>query len=76
MRRKPPHDDAPDVHAFFGSPDSTFDVINQFGTYNIQPTADADNLFPLIAPGLPHLWRDMALGKDELDDPAPSELSN
>ena len=67
MRRKPPHDDAPDVHAFFGNPDSTFDVINQFGTYNIQPTADTDDLFPLIAPGLPRPWRSLRLDKHDLE---------
>lgn len=71
MKRKPPHDAAPDVHAFFGNPDNTFDLINQFGTYNIQPTAEADNLFPLIGPALPRQWRDMVLDKDKLEDLAP-----
>ena len=66
MRRKPPHDDAPDVHAFFGNPDSTFDVINQFGTYNIQPTADttAEPGCDMIARVLRSLWqRDLMRGE-------------
>ena len=29
------------------------DVVNKYGTYNIQPTADTKNLFPEIAQGLP-----------------------
>ena len=31
----------------------SFDLVNRYGTYNIQPTADTDNLFPLISHGLP-----------------------
>lgn len=34
-------------------PDSSFDLINKYGTYEIQPTADTDNPFPHIAQGLP-----------------------
>lgn len=48
-----PYDPAPDVNRFPGVPESGFDLVNEYGTYNIQPTADTDNLFPLIAPGLP-----------------------
>ena len=29
------------------------DVVNKYGTYNIQPTADTKNLFPQISHGLP-----------------------
>lgn len=29
------------------------DVVNKYGTYNIQPTADTINLFPQISAGLP-----------------------
>lgn len=46
-----PYDPAPDVNRFPGVPESGFDLVNEYGTYNIQPTADTDNLFPLIAPG-------------------------
>ena len=68
MRKKKPfHDPAPDIHDFPGVPESTFDLVNQYGTYNIQPTADTDNLFPLIAPGLPRRWRGMKLEKGDLE---------
>ncbi len=30
-----------------------FDLVNKYGTYNIQDTADTSNLFPMIAHGLP-----------------------
>ena len=30
-----------------------FEMVNKYGTYNIQPTADSDNEFPEIAQGLP-----------------------
>ena len=37
MRKKKPfHDPAPDIHDFPGVPESTFDLVNQYGTYNIQ----------------------------------------
>ncbi len=34
-------------------PETVFDLINKYGTYEIQPTADTDNAFPKIAQGLP-----------------------
>lgn len=36
-----------------GQPDGKDDMINRFGTYNIQDTADTSNTFPAIAQGLP-----------------------
>ena len=48
-----PYDATPDVHHFPGVPRSSFDLVNMYGTYNIQPTSDTENTFPLIAPGLP-----------------------
>ena len=62
-----PHDATPDMHRFHGIPESSFDVVNQYGTYNIQPTADTENLFPLIAPGLPRQWKEMRLDKNDLE---------
>ena len=62
-----PYDPAPDVNRFPGVPESGFDLVNEYGTYNIQPTADTDNLFPLIAPGLPRRWRGMKLEKGDLE---------
>ena len=70
MKRKDrgfPYDAAPDVHQFRGVPQNCFDLVNQYGTYNIQPTADTDNLFALIAPGLPRRWREMKLEKGDLE---------
>lgn len=37
------------------APDTSFDLINKYGTYEIQPTADTDNPFPKIAHGLPNI---------------------
>ncbi len=36
-----------------GQPETTEQLINYYGTYEIQPTADSDNVFPTIAQGLP-----------------------
>ena len=36
-----------------GEPETVFDMINKYGTYEIQPTADTDNEFPCIAQGNP-----------------------
>lgn len=30
-----------------------FDLLNKFGTYEIQPTSDTKNLFPQISQGIP-----------------------
>lgn len=35
--------------------------------FNIQPTADTDNVFPLIAPGLPKKYEKMELGKEDVE---------
>ena len=63
-----PYDATPDVHHFNGVPESSFDVVNMYGTYNIQPTSDTENLFPLIAPGLPEQWKRMAVGKKDVEN--------
>ncbi len=62
-----PRDSTPDVHRFQGQPESCFDLVNQYGTYNIQPTSDTENLFPLISAGLPQDWKNMKLGKYDLE---------
>ncbi len=62
-----PYEDTPQVNAFPGDPDDCFDLINKYGTYNIQPTADSDHLFPMIAPGLPRRWQKMKLDKDAVE---------
>ncbi len=67
MESRFPFDPTPGVHHFPGDADSCFDLINQYGTYNIQPTADSDHMFPMIAPGLPRHWRRMRLDKPDLE---------
>ena len=62
-----PRDMTPMLKARFGQPDDCADLINKYGTYNIQPTADTENVFPLISHALPEQWKDMAIGKDELE---------
>ena len=39
------------------------DIVNKFGTYNIQPTADTKNLFPQISQGLPSTNRNKKDGE-------------
>ena len=67
MAKRKPIDRAPDIHPFHAPVDSTFDIVNRYGTYNIQPTADSDHIFPMIAPGLPRKWRRMWLDKPDLE---------
>ncbi len=43
----------PSSTAVHGQPHDVFDLLNKYGTYNIQPTSDSDNEFPHIAQGLP-----------------------
>lgn len=38
--------------SFDGEPETSFDLINKYGTYEIQPTSDMQNKFPTIAQGL------------------------
>lgn len=45
----------PSSNDYSKHPDSSFDLINKYGTYEIQPTADTDNPFPHISQGLPNL---------------------
>ena len=66
-RRHYPFPDAPFADPVFGQPESCAGLVNKYGTYNIQPTTDTDNLFPLIAPGLPRRWRGMKLEKGDLE---------
>lgn len=43
----------PSANSVQGQPESSFELINKYGTYNIQPTNDSDQKFPEIAQGLP-----------------------
>ena len=43
----------PSVKVVGGLPETAEEMINKYGTYEIQPTADSDHIFPAIAQGLP-----------------------
>ncbi|MCQ2470752.1 MAG: hypothetical protein MJ147_01795 [Clostridia bacterium] len=45
--------DTPSVAGISGQPETIFELLNKYGTYNIQPTADNENDYPKIAQGLP-----------------------
>lgn len=45
-------------------PETTFELINKYGTYEIQPTCDSDNDFPKIAQGLPRQENRKIVDKD------------
>ena len=36
-----------------GQPHTAFEMVNKYGTYEIQPTADSENAYPMIAQGDP-----------------------
>lgn len=48
-----PYDPTPMNHHFPGNAADCFDMLNQYGTYEIQRTADTGNFFPAIAQGQP-----------------------
>ena len=43
-----------------GWPDGRDDIINKYGTYEVQATADTENTYPMIAQGLPSRRQDTA----------------
>ena len=43
----------PDVQQIIGQPDSCWEMVNRYGTYECQATQDIDNPYPTIAQGLP-----------------------
>lgn len=49
--------DTPSSTPVFGQPKTAEELINKYGTYNIQPTADTSNEFPYISHGLPKKLR-------------------
>lgn len=48
-----PYRATPSSDSFYGQPDDCYDIINKYGTYNIQPTVDSGNEYPTIGYGLP-----------------------
>ena len=53
MSDKKNETETPSTTVIGGSPETAEDMVNKYGTYEIQPTADSDHLFPAIAQGLP-----------------------
>ncbi len=47
-----PYSQTPSCDPVFGQPKSCYELINKYGTYNIQPTADTSNEYPAISHGL------------------------
>ena len=45
----------PSANAVLDQPKDVFELINKYGTYNIQPTAETENSFPKISQGLPKM---------------------
>lgn len=43
----------PSAASVTGEPEDVFDMVNKYGTYNIQPTAQTEISFPYISQGLP-----------------------
>ncbi len=43
-------------------PETAEELITKYGTYEIQPTADSENLFPTIAQELPTQLKEKAAG--------------
>lgn len=41
----------PSVEAEQGNPETAFETVNRYGTYNVQATADTENPFPTVAQG-------------------------
>lgn len=42
----------------YGEPQDVFDMVNKYGTYNIQPTSDTHHDYPKIAQGLSKVEND------------------
>ena len=61
-----PYSPTPMVNHFPGNAEDCFDLVNQYGTYEIQRTADTGNFFPAIAQGLPKDTH-FKIGRTELD---------
>ena len=52
--KRPDFQPTPSVSAVQGQPETVSELINKYGTYEIQPTNDSDNEFPKIQQGLPN----------------------
>ena len=50
---KLPYVGDPTVQQIIGQPDSCWEMVNRWGTYEVQATQDTDNPYPAIAQGYP-----------------------
>lgn len=50
-------DGTPSANPVMGQAWDSIEQVNKYGTYNIQPTNDSDNIYPEIAQGLPRTHR-------------------
>ena len=66
-KEKFPYSETPTLNAFPGEPEDCFDIVNRYGTYEIQRTSDTGNFFPAIAQGLPK-DADFEIRTKNLDD--------
>ncbi len=41
------------TEAIIDDPETPYEMVNKYGTYEIQPTAETEKAFPTIAQGLP-----------------------
>ena len=49
-----------------GEPGNVTELLNKYGTYEVQDTADTDNEFPAIAQGLPQSEKNKSIDKNKL----------
>lgn len=47
-----------------GEPETSFDMVNKYGTYEIQPTSDTQNEWPTIAQGCPENYKKPSVKPD------------
>ena len=64
----------PSAASWDPTPDTCEEMINTYGTYEIQPTADSKNLFPAISQGLPS--ETVAHTPDNFDEGLIPKLNN
>ena len=62
-----PYCENPSLESFDGEPQSCFDLVNMYGTYEIQRTMDTDNVFPRIAHGQAKKDPHAVITKDDLE---------
>ena len=62
-----PYCENPSAEPFDGQGESCFDLVNMYGTYEIQRTMDTDNVFPRIAQGLAKNDPHAVITKDDLE---------